>query len=342
MSVTKELFFTLPDGTPVHRYTLANARVSFSVLDRGATLQRVALQGPSGKPVEVLLHYDEPAAVLTCPDYLGAFVGRVANRIAGGRFTLDGKEYQLACNDGANHLHGGVDGFDKRMFRLARAEDDLLELALTSPDGDQGYPGKLDLTVRWTLLEDGFSLEWEAAADKPTPAAFTCHAYWNLAGRDAGPDAMLAHRLRIFAHRYTPVDEGLIPTGELAKVEGTPFDFTDFHPIGERIGQDCPQLALAGGYDHNFALDEAAGPDGLRPLAQVMSPATGVAMSIDTTLPGVQFYSGNGMQGHPRRSGFCLEPQTFPDAVNQPAFGQDVILRPGETRRDAIRWRFTF
>ena len=342
MSVTKELFLTLPDGTPVHRYTLEKDGVSLSLLDRGSTLQRVAVPGPEGEPVEVLLNYTDPAAYLSCPDCLGAFVGRVANRIAKGHFTLDGKEYQLACNNGENHLHGGVDGFNSRVFRLVRAEDDLLELALTSPDGDQGYPGKLELTVRWKLLEDGFSLEWEATSDKATPAAFTCHAYWNLAGKDAGPEAMEGHRLHLFAGHYTPVGETLIPTGELAAVEGTPFDFTAPHAIGERIGQDCPQLALAGGYDHNFALDEAAGPDGLRPLAQVMSPATGVAMSIDTTLPGVQFYSGNGMQGHPRRSGFCLEPQTFPDAVNQPAFGQDVILRPGETRRDAIRWRFTF
>lgn len=341
MSVTKERFFTLPDGTPVHRYTLENGRVSFSVLDRGSTLQRVALTGPSGKPVEVLLNYDDPAAVLTCPDYLGAFVGRVANRIAGGRFTLDGKEYQLACNNGQNHLHGGLDGFDKRMFRLVRAGDDLVELALTSPDGDQGYPGRLELTVRWKLLEDGFSLEWEATADKATPAAFTCHAYWNLAGRNAGAEAMLAHRLRLFAHRYTPVNEALIPTGELAAVEGTPFDFTAPHAIGERIGQACPQLTIAGGYDHNFALNCAAGPEGLRPLAEVTSPATGVTMSIETTLPGVQFYSGNFMQGHEKRSGFCLEPQTFPDAVNQPAFGQNVILRPGEVRRDSIRWHFT-
>ena len=340
MSVTKELFLTLPDGTPVHRYTLEKGGVSLSVLDRGSTLQRVAVPGPEGKPVEVLVNYDDPAAYLACPDYLGVFVGRVANRIAKGRFTLDGRGYQLACNNGENHLHGGVEGFNTRVFRLVRAEDDLLELGLTSPDGDQGYPGKLELTVRWKLLEDGFSLEWEAEADKASPAAFTCHAYWNLAGKDAGPEAVMAHRLRLFAGRYTPVDETLIPTGELAAVENTPFDFTEPHAIGERIGQNCPQLAIAGGYDHNFALDAAPGSDGLRPLAEVTSPATGVTMTVETTLPGVQFYSGNFMQGHAKRSGFCLEPQTFPDAVNQPAFGQDVILRPGEVRRDAIRWRF--
>ena len=341
MSVTKELFFTLPDGTPVHRYTLEKGGFSLSVLDRGCTLQRVAVPGPEGRPVEVLVNYDDPVAYLDCPDYLGVFVGRVANRIAKGRFVLDGKGYQLACNDGENHLHGGAEGFHTRMFRLVRAEDDLLELALTSPDGDQGYPGRLELTVRWKLLDDGFSLEWEATADKATPAAFTCHAYWDLAGKDGGPEAVLAHRLRLFASRYTPVDRTLIPTGELAAVEGTPFDFTAPHPIGERIGQDCPQLAIAGGYDHNFALNSACGPDGLRPLARVTSPATGISMAVETTLPGVQFYSGNFMQGHAKRSGFCLEPQTFPDAVNQPAFGQDVILRPGQVRRDAIRWRFS-
>lgn len=340
MSVTKELFLTLPDGTPVHRYTLEKGGVSLSVLDRGSTLQRVAVPGPEGKPVEVLVNYADPAAYLDCPDYLGAFVGRVANRIAKGHFTLDGKDYQLACNNGKNHLHGGVDGFNKRVFRLVRAEDDLLELALTSPDGDQGYPGKLELTVRWKLLDDGFALEWEAEADKATPAAFTCHAYWDLAGKDAGPEAVMDHQLRLFASRYTPVDETLIPTGELAAVEGTPFDFTAPHAIGERIGQDCPQLAIAGGYDHNFALDSVPGPDGLRPLARVTSPATGITMTVETTLPGVQFYSGNFMQGHEKRSGFCLEPQTFPDAVNQPAFGQDVILRPGQVRRDAILWHF--
>ena len=341
MSVTKELFLTLPNGAPVHRYTLEKGGVSFSVLDRGSTLQRVAVPGPGGEPVEVLLNYADPAAYLDCPDYLGVFVGRVANRIAKGRFTLDGRGYQLACNNGENHLHGGVDGFSRRVFRLVRAEGDLLELALSSPDGDQGYPGRLELTVRWKLLEDGFSLEWEAEADKATPAAFTCHAYWNLAGRDAGPEAMLAHRLRLFASRYTPVDETLIPTGELAAVEGTPFDFTTPRAIGERIGQRCPQLAIAGGYDHNFALDAAPAPGGLRPLAEVTSPATGITMTMETTLPGVQFYSGNFMQGHEKRSGFCLEPQTFPDAVNQPAFGQDVILRPCQVRRDAILWHFS-
>ena len=339
MSVTKELFLTLPDGTPVHRYTLEKGGVSLSVLDRGSTLQRVAVPGPEGKLVEVLVNYDDPAAYLVCPDYLGVFVGRVANRIAKGRFTLDGKDYQLACNNGENHLHGGVEGFNTRVFRLVRAEDDLLELGLTSPDGDQGYPGKLELTVRWKLLEDGFSLEWEAEADKASPAAFTCHAYWNLAGKDAGPEAVMAHRLRLFAGRYTPVDETLIPTGELAAVENTPFDFTEPHAIGERIGQNCPQLAIAGGYDHNFALDAAPGSDGLRPLAEVTSPATGVTMTVETTLPGVQFYSGNFMQGHAKRSGFCLEPQTFPDAVNHANFPSPV-LRARAEHRQTIRYRF--
>ena len=218
MSVTKELFLTLPDGTPVHRYTLEKGGVSLSVLDRGSTLQRVAVPGPEGKPVEVLVNYADPAAYLDCPDYLGAFVGRVANRIAKGHFTLDGKDYQLACNNGKNHLHGGVDGFNKRVFRFVRAEDDLLELALTSPDGDQGYPGKLELTVRWKLLDDGFALEWEAEADKATPAAFTCHAYWDLAGKDAGPEAVMDHQLRLFASRYTPVDETLISTAASSPV----------------------------------------------------------------------------------------------------------------------------
>ena len=340
MAFASELFFTLPDGRPVRRYTLSGPDGAVSVLDWGATLYDVTVAGRDGVPRQVLLHYAGGAEYLANTDYLGAFVGRVANRTAKGRFVLDGKAYQLACNNGENHLHGGEEGFDRRLFTLAGSGEDFVELCLSSPDGDQGYPGRLELTVRYRLVEGGFVLEWQAMADKATPAAFTSHAYWNLAGADAGPEAMLVHRLRLFAHRYTPVGPTLIPTGEVAAVEGTPFDFTAPRAIGERIDQEHPQLAIAGGYDHNFALDEPAGPDGLRPLARVTSPATGITMEVASTLPGVQFYAGNFMKGHAKRSGFCLEAQTFPDAVNQPAFGQDVILRPGQVRRDAIRWRF--
>ena len=338
MAIKEERYLSLPDGREVSLYTLSRGGYSIAVSQLGCRLARVTVPSKAG-PLDILLDYASPRESLAAADYLGFFIGRAANRIGKGRFSVDGQAYQLACNDGENHLHGGPGGFHTKVFRTLDAGGDHLTLALTSPDGQEGYPGTLELTVTWQLEEDGFSLAWQAAADRPTPAAFTNHAYWNLAGRDAGPEAMLATRLQLFAGRYTPVRPGLIPTGETRQVAGTPFDFTAPRPIGQQIDDSCPQLALGGGYDHNFCLDEAA-PGALRPMACAFSPASGVRMRIETTLPGVQFYSGNAMTSHPPRSGFCLEPQTFPNAVNTPAFGQDVILRPGQVQRHKTRWHF--
>ena len=338
MSIKKERYLALPNGREVFLYTLCRGGFSIAVSQLGCRLVRAQVPSKTG-PLDILLDYAAPQENLAAADYLGFFIGRAANRIENGRFSVDGRAYQLACNDGENHLHGGPGGFHTRVFRTLDAGEDHLTLALTSPDGEEGYPGSLELTVFWKLEEDGFSLAWQAKADRPTPAAFTNHAYWNLAGKDAGREAMLATRLQLFASRYTPVRPGLIPTGAVEKVAGTPFDFTAPRAIGERINDGCPQLALGGGYDHNFCLDEAA-PGALRAAAKAYSPASGVTMLLETTLPGVQFYSGNAMTSHPPRSGFCLEPQTFPNAVNTPAFGQDIILRPGQVQRHRIRWRF--
>lgn len=303
----------------------------------GAILVSIRTPDRSGRVADIALGFDSIDGYLTRSRYFGAVVGRYGNRIANGRFTIDGRTYQLPTNNGANHLHGGVHGFDKANWQGEPFErDGSVGVAFrhTSPDGDEGYPGQLTATVTYTLTpQDALVVDYTATTDKPTHVNLTQHSYFNLAGEGCGD--ILDHVLTIHADRYTPVDAGLIPTGELAPVDGTPFDFRRPERIGARIDADHEQLRFASGYDHNYVLN---GGSGLRAAAKVVEPATGRTLKVSTTEPGMQFYAGNhipttaGKNGHvyDRRSGFCLETQHFPDSPNQPAF-PSTRLQPGDT-----------
>jgi len=338
-------------GSKVEAITLTNSHgVSARILSYGATLQSLIAPDRAGKPADVLLGYDDLAGYVDKPNYFGVTVGRYANRIAKARFSLDGKTFQLPANNGVNSLHGGVKGFDKVVWRVVSVESGpvaRVTLAYTSPDGDQGYPGKLDVTVIYSLDEKGaLSIEFNASTDKPTVVNMTNHAIFNLGGEGA-PLGALGHRLTIPARAYTPVDDTLIPTGELASVEATPFDFRTPAAIGARIGADNMQIRYGNGYDHNFVLDRTN--EGLVPAAHVEEPTTGRVLDVSTTEPGMQFYTGNfldgslaGKAGHvyKQRMGFCLETQHFPDSPNKPSF-PSTILRPGDTYRSKTVFAFS-
>jgi aldose 1-epimerase len=285
---------------------------------------------------DVVLGFDTLAGYLGDSPYFGAIVGRYGNRIAKGQFTLDGRAYQLATNNGPNHLHGGVKGFDKAVWSARAVEGARgvgVELTCTSPDGEEGYPGTLAATVTYTLTDrNELHIAYTATTDKATPVNLTQHTYFNLAG---GGD-ILGHELMLNADRFTPVDATLIPTGELAAVQGTPFDFRKPTAIGARIAQDHPQLKKGNGYDHNWVVNRTAA--GLQPAARVFEPKTSRTLDVATTQPGIQFYSGNFLDGtikgkegtvYEFRSGFCLETQHFPDSPNHPDF-PTTILKPGQ------------
>ena len=325
---------------PVEAYTLRNAHgLELRALTRGATITALTAPDRDGRLGNIVLGHDTLDGYLTDTAYLGAVVGRYANRIAGARFTLDGREYRLAANDGPNHLHGGRAGFDQvlwraRPFRTARSTG--LALSYRSPDGEEGYPGNLDVRVRYALTDqDELVVDFRATADAPTPVNLTQHSYFNLGG---GAD-ILDHLLWIHADEMTPVDETLIPTGALAPVAGTPFDFSTLTRIGDRIEADDVQLRRAHGYDHNFVLKRARG--GLVHAARLVDPSSGRTLDVHTTEPGLQFYSGNFLKGaHRPRSGLCLETQHFPDSPNQPRF-PSTILRPGATYRSRTIFAFS-
>lgn len=338
-------FGQAPAGQPVELLTLDNGRVRCEILTFGATLRTLEVPDRTGRRVDVVLGYDALEDYLKYGGYLGAVVGRYANRIAKGRFTLDGKEYALAVNDGPNHLHGGTVGFSHRVWQVEALERDRAALTLTSPDGEEGYPG--DLTVRVTYRLDGTALElrYEAVSDRDTPCNLTNHSYFNLAGHASGP--VLDQKIAICAQRYTPTDGDSIPLGTIEPVEGTPMDLRRLTPIGAHIDDDFPQLRQAGGYDHNYVVDGAAGT--LRPAARAYSPETGIAMDTETTLPGVQLYTANFIeQGRPGKAGgvygprhaFCLETQFFPDSPNQPRF-PSCILRAGARYDQVTRYVFS-
>ena len=338
-------FGTMPDGTPVELYTLAAGALSCQIITFGGSLQSLRVPDRSGRPVDVLLGFDALEPYRTHGKSLGALVGRYANRIGGAKFSLNGQTYQLAANNnGVNHLHGGLVGFNQRVWTVEEAGDDRLALSLFSPDGEEGYPGNLTVRAAYLLTEEGLTIEYRAVCDRDTVCNLTNHAYFNLSGHDSGP--VLDQTIQLLADRYTPTDPLSIPTGEIAPVEGTPMDLRRTTPIGARIGEDFPQLLQAGGYDHNWIPNGEAGT--LRPIARAASPATGISMEVLSTLPGVQFYTGNYLDGCPagkggaayaNRWGFCLETQFYPDSPNHANF-PSCVLRAGEVFYHTAAFRF--
>jgi len=358
-TVTQTPFGTLPDGRAVRLFTLRNANgVEVRLIDYGGIVLSIMAPDRDGTFADITLGYDDLEGYLTETPYFGALVGRYGNRIAGGRFTLDDVEYELATNNGPNHLHGGDVGFDKVLWAAEPIENSNgagVALTYESSDSEEGYPGTLDVSVDYLLNDDDeLVIEYRASTDKPTPVNLTHHSYFNL----AGSGDILGHELMIDADLYTPVDATLIPTGELAAVSSTPFDFTVPTAIGARIGNEDEQLGFGGGYDHNFVLkrpdDGASISSGAELLelvlaARVIEPTSGRVLEVETTEPGLQFYSGNFLDGsingkdgqaYGHRSGFCLETQHFPDSPNQPEF-PSTILRPGQGYHSKTIYRFS-
>jgi aldose 1-epimerase len=334
-------------------FTLANAHgMELRAVSYGGIILSLQVPDREGRLGDVALGYDDLAGYLAETPYFGAIIGRYGNRIGGASFPLDGEAYSLAANDGTNHLHGGRVGFDKVVWNTEPFENEEgvgVVFSRTSPDGEEGYPGNLSVQVTYTLTDrNELIFDYLATTDAATPVNLTQHTYFNLAGHGSGD--VLGHHLLINASRYTPVDEGLIPTGELAPVEGTPFDFRTSHTIGERIESDDIQMVRGGGYDHNWILDREEAGEGEPTLAvRVEEPTSGRLMAVYTTEPGVQFYSGNFLDGsitgkdgvvYTHRTGFCLETQHFPDSPNQPGF-PSTILRPGEEYRSRTVYRFS-
>jgi len=349
-SVNEEVFGSLPDGREVKIFTLTNRHgMRARVTEFGAIL--VSLEAPDrdGRPAHVALGYDSLAGWLGDSAFLGASVGRFGNRIAAGRFTLNGREYRLATNNEPGgipcHLHGGEIGFHKLLWSGEAAAGNSVVFSRVSPDGEEGYPGNLACRITYTLTDDN-ELKWQAEAttDAPTVVNLVHHSYWNLSG---DPGLLIDdHELVLAADHYLPTDAGQIPTGELAAVAGTPMDFTEPAVIGARVDDDFEALRLAGGYDHAWVLRPG---DGVRPAARLKDPKTGRVMSILTNQPAIQFYSGNFLDGsltgregvaYTRRSGLCLETEGFPDAPNRPAF-PSAVLRPGQTYRHLMIHRFS-
>jgi aldose 1-epimerase len=348
-SVQRGSFGSTPEGIPVEEFTLTNAAgVEVRAIALGATIVSLRVPDRDGRFDDIVLGHDNVESYLKDSPYFGSIVGRFGNRIARGRFTLDGTEYRLATNDGPNHLHGGVKGFDKVLWNADAFKDERgvgVIFFRLSPDGEEGYPGNLQVRVTYTLTDNNeLRVDYEANTDKATPVNLTQHSYFNLAGHASGD--ILEQVLTINADRYTPVDPTLIPTGEIAPVEGTPFDFREPTPIGERIDADDEQLRRGRGYDHNFVLNRPG--TGLVLAARVVEPKSGRTLEVSTTEPGLQFYSGNFLDGtikgkggtvYEHRTGFCLETQHFPDSPNQPDF-PSTILRPGETYRSQTVFTF--
>ncbi|HET7620071.1 MAG TPA: aldose epimerase family protein [Vicinamibacterales bacterium] len=350
-SVSREVSDVRVDGTPIEVFTLRSGHgVELRAMTYGGVILSLQTPDRAGRAGDIVLGFDSPAGYLGTPPppYFGAIIGRYGNRIANGRFTLDGRAYTLATNDGPNHLHGGNRGFDKVLWKGAsfeRADAAGVTFSRTSPDGEEGYPGNLAVQVTYTLTPaNELTVEYHATTDKATPVNLTQHSYFNLAGEGSGD--ILRHELMIAADRYTPVGSTLIPTGELAPVEGTPFDFRKPTAIGARINDANPQLKNGKGYDHNWVLNRSG--EGLALAARVFEPSSGRTLEIRTTEPGLQFYSGNfldgtikGKHGHvyQHRSGFCLETQHFPDSPNHATF-PSTILKPGETYRSKTVFAF--
>ena len=336
------------DGTPVALYTLTNDRgMQAQITNYGGIVVSLRAPDRQGKFGDVVLGYDNLEGYVKQNPFFGCLVGRYANRIAKGKFTLDGKQYTLVQNNGENHLHGGTKGFDKRVWaaREVRGKDGVgLTLTYVSKDGEEGYPGNLSVTVTYTLTNNNeFKIDYAATTDKNTIINLTNHSYFNL----AGTGDVLGHEIMLNADQFTPVDKTLIPTGELGRVAGTPMDFMKSTAIGARINHEHEQIQFGGGYDHNWVLNKTDGPLGL--AARVYEPTTGRVMEVYTTQPGVQFYTGNFLDGsitgkggqvYNKRYGFCLETQHFPDSPNKPDF-PSVILKPKEKYMQTTIYKFS-
>jgi aldose 1-epimerase len=346
--VVKKPFGTTTDGTPIDLYVLTNSKGAVAkVTNYGAILTELHVPDRNGKMADVVLGFDNLKDYLAPHPFFGANAGRVANRIAKGKFTLDGKQYTLATNNGPNHLHGGKKGFDKVVWKAEEVKSShgpAVRFSYTSPDGEEGYPGNLHATITYTLTNDnGFQVDYTATTDKATPVNLAHHSYFNLAG--AGHGDILGHVLQLNADRYTPTDDTLIPTGKIEPVKGTPYDFTTPTPIGKHIGELKTDPV---GYDVNYVLN--AGQTKTPHVAAIVKePKSGRVMTVLTTEPGVQFYTGNFLDGsnkgkggavYKKHYGFCLEAQHFPDSVNQPDF-PSVILRPGETYKQTTIYKFS-
>jgi len=343
--VKAELFGTLADSGVVQKYTLTSAEVELELISYGARVLVLKTKDRDGVWGDVTLGYGElKPYVENTNAYFGVIAGRYANRIEKGQFALEGKTVQTTINDGVNMLHGGVEGFDKRNWK-GEVVPEGVEFSLVSPDGDQGYPGTLTVLVRYTLRGSGVRIEYSGKSDKTTVVNLTNHAYFNLDGEGSG--TILDEELTLEADAYTPVtDAAAIPTGEIASVEGTPFDFRKATVIGSRIGAVHDQLMFGRGYDHNWVVRGKAGE--LRPAAKVVAPKSGRTLVVETTEPAIQFYSGNFLDGtlvgksgvaYVQRSGFCLETQAFPDAPNHANF-PGAVLKAGEEYVSVTTWEF--
>ncbi len=347
-TVKKQAFGKTADGTPVDLYTLSNANgFEVAITNYGGIIVSLKAPDRNGRFADVVLGFDSLDGYLKQHPYFGAIVGRYGNRIAKGRFKLNGTEYKLATNNGPNALHGGIKGFDKAVWQakeLQSPEGQALQLTYVSKDGEEGYPGNLTVTVVYTVTDKNeLKIDYSATTDKDTVLNVTNHSYFNLAGEGD----ILGHDLKLNAGRFTPVDSGLIPTGELRSVKGTPFDFSTPTPIGARIGAADEQIKLGGGYDHNFVLDSGGGT--LAQAAEVYEPKTGRVLEVWTTEPGIQFYTGNFLDGtlkgkggrvYAKRTGLCLETQHFPDSPNKPAF-PSTVLKAGAKYQSQTVFRFS-
>lgn len=340
-------FDTIIDSRPVKLYWLKNKNIKLAITNFGGRFVGLWTQDKNGRFTDVVVGFGSiPEYVASTEPYFGATIGRVGNRIAKGMFNLEGKEYHIPVNNGENALHGGEKGFQAVVWEAEQPNDTTLTLNYHSPDMEQGFPGNLQTTVTYSLNVNTVRMEYKATTDKPTPVNLTNHAFFNLNGEGSG--TILDHRLQIYADAYTPVDEGLIPTGELVKVKGTPFDFSMSHTIGERIDQNNLQLKYGEGYDHNYVLKKN-NAKGMNHAATVMGDKSGITMEVYTQEPGLQFYSGNFMQSKntfksgakdDHRTAFCLETQHFPDSPNRPAF-PSIILMPGESYHTLSEYRFS-
>mgnify|MGYP002510117601 CR=1 FL=1 len=334
MKENRTAFGRMPDGTQVDQITLRDGAMMCQILTYGGAVRSLIVPDRDGNPVDVALGFDTLEDYRAQDKYMGALVGRYANRIGGSKFTLNGVEYPLYANDGPNSLHGGQAGFDKKVWAVEALTDSSVTLSLVSPDGEEGYPGTLSVQVTYTLSDGALSIQYRAVCDRDTVFNPTNHTYFNLSGHGSG--SVERQYIRLNASHYTSTVPGSIPTGEIAPVDGTPMDLRAIQPIGARIGDPFDQLTMAGGYDHNWVIN---GWDGaLRRAATAYAPDTGINLWVITDLPGVQFYTGNFIEGCPagkggavygNRHGFCLETQFFPDTPNKPGF-PSCVLRAGE------------